>query len=169
MLDRIRRKLFLSVKIMGSDNASSTENTTLGSNELMDILRKGSSALANSEDGLKLSEFLKADISDILRESRSLENARDAKMKKELKVEDGQVSDAKLILDAEEEERRLLSGVAQVQSRLFEGKIVYRAQNNTEIANEWRDLEKRTRMDRTVTVGGMTFIATTSSSEMVRT
>lgn len=168
MLDRIRRKLFLSVKIMGSDNSSSTENTSLGSSELMDILRKGSSALANSESGFKLSEFWGADISDILRESRSLEDARGAKMKKELKVEDGEGSDAKLILDAEEEEKRLLSGVAQVQSRLFEGRMVHRTQNNTDIANEWRDLEKRARVDRTVTVDGMTFITTPTSSATVR-
>ncbi|KAF9468349.1 P-loop containing nucleoside triphosphate hydrolase protein [Collybia nuda] len=160
MLDRIRRKLFLSVKIMGSDNSASTESISLGSGELMDILRKGSSALANSETGFKLSEFLSADIADILQQSRTLEDARGAKLKKELKVDGTENPDTKLVLDAEEEEKRLLSGVAQVQSRLFEGRMIHRVQNNTEIASEWRDLEKRARVDRTVTVDGMTFIAT---------
>ena len=46
------------------------------------------------------------------------------------------------------EERELLSGVAQVQSRHFEGKVVTQAQNNKEIASEWRELQKRARAHR---------------------
>lgn len=156
MLDRIRRKLFLSVKIMASsDGSSSSENTNLGSNELMDILRKGSGALATSDVGMSLARFLTASISDVLEESRSLEKSREAKIKQDLKIEG---VDGRYILDAEEEERRLLSGVAQVQSRLFEGNMVHRQQSNFETANEWRDLSKRARADRTVVVDGMTFL-----------
>ena len=169
MLDRLRRKLFLSAKLLGSaDGSSSSENVKLGSNELINILRKGSSALAVSDVGMNLGRFLAADISEILEESRSLERSRDAKIKQELKIEGDDGEDEKLILDAEEEERRLLSGVAQVQLRLFEGKMVKRQQHNSDIANEWRDLTKRARADRTIVVDGMTFIATPPTSVPVR-
>lgn len=167
MLDRIRRKLFLSVKILGSDSSSSSESTSLGSSELLDILRKGSSALTQPDNGMNLETFLTSDISAILEASRTLESQRDAKMRKELKVE-AENMDQNLLLDAEEEERRLLSGVAQVQSRLFEGKLVRRTQTNTEIADEWRNLEKRARIDRTVVIDGMSFIAPPAAVETVR-
>lgn len=157
MLDRIRRKLFLSVKIMGSDNPSSGDTTSLGSRELIDILRKGSSALSHSDNGMNLARFLDAGMADIIEHSKTLESKRDAKIRKDLKDEGG-VDDEQLALDAEEEERRLLSGVAQVQSRLFEGKLVNRAKSNAEIADEWRDLAKRAHVDRTVKIGGMTFL-----------
>jgi SWI/SNF-related matrix-associated actin-dependent regulator of chromatin subfamily A member 5 len=135
MLDRIRRKLFLSVKVMGgSDGSSNGENSTLGSTELMDILRKGSSALCRSDDDLNLQKFLDADIEAILESSRSREGARNAKMKQEHKIElkdepDGETAE-KLLGDAEAEEPALLSGIAQVRCRLFEGKMVPRAQEN---------------------------------------
>jgi SWI/SNF-related matrix-associated actin-dependent regulator of chromatin subfamily A member 5 len=161
MLDRIRRKLFLSVKVMGgSDNPASSE-TQLGRSDVMDILRKGSSALSGADDGMSLERFLEAPISDILTESRSRENVRDAKMKKELDA-DGcaptVVIDEKLLLDAEAEERALLSGVALVQSRLFEGKVVEN-KNNKQIADEWQELQKRARADRLVIVNGIAVIA----------
>ncbi|KAG6816477.1 hypothetical protein H0H87_005764 [Tephrocybe sp. NHM501043] len=160
MLDRIRRKLFLSFKIMGSDNPTSSDNTSLGSNELMHILRRGSSALSHSDSGMNFAWFLDASPADILDHSRSLESKRDARIKNDLKAEEGvEVDEHQLVLDGEEE-RRLLNGVAQVQSRLFEGKVVNRHHSNAEIAEEWRNLGKRAREDRTVRIGGMTFIAT---------
>ncbi|KAG5642277.1 hypothetical protein DXG03_003054 [Asterophora parasitica] len=166
MLDRIRRKLFLSVKIMGSDNPTSSDGTSLGSNELMDILRKGSSALSHSDDGMNLARFLVSRMADILEHSRSLESKRDAKIQKNLvksnSTDAGVHSDdqqqEQLALAAEEEERRLLSGVAQVQSRLFEGQLVNKYQSNAEIAQEWRNLEKRSHVDRSVKIDGMTFV-----------
>lgn len=174
MQDRIRRKLFLSVKIMTSDNSGSSGNTSMNSNELIDILRKGSSALTSSDDGMNLAQFLKADIAEILEVSRSRENARDAKLKQELKVtEDGDDADAqeKLIRDAEEEEQQLLSGVAQVRCRLFEGKMVHKVRDPSEvnkmIADEWHDMQKRARVDRTVTIGGMAFIVDEPIPEVV--
>ena len=168
MLDRLRRKLFLSVKIMSSDDgSSSSEDVNFGSNELINILRKGSSALAASDVGMNLGRFLEADISDILEASRSLEKSRDAKIKQELKIGGGGTNE-KLILDAEEEERRLLSGVAQVKSRLFEGRMVNRHQGNSDIVNEWRDLTKRARADRTIVVDGMTFVTTSPTPVTVR-
>ncbi|KAK2463893.1 hypothetical protein APHAL10511_004065 [Amanita phalloides] len=157
MLDRIRRKLFLSVKIMGSSNSSS-QNTSLDSGELLDILRRGSSALMRDDDGMDIVRFLDAGLEDILQDSKKLEEMRDAKIKRDVKDEEYTDNDTKLVEDAEEEERRLLSGVAQVQSRFFEGKIIQR-KSNTEIADEWKDLQKRTRVDQTVMVDGMAFVA----------
>ncbi|KAG5353088.1 hypothetical protein C0989_010470 [Termitomyces sp. Mn162] len=167
MLDRIRRKLFLSYKIMGSDNTSSLENTSLGSSELMDILRRGSSALSHSDGGMNLSRFLKASMADIIEYSQSLEKKRDVKIKSDLQVDKVDADHQQLLLAAEEEERRLLSGVAQVQSRLFEGKVVGKSQTNADIAAEWRNLGKRAREDRTIKIGGMTFIASSVTETIV--
>ena len=163
MLDRIRRKLFLSHKIMASENPSSSEGTTLGSAELMEILRKGSSALT-PDGGLTLARFAEAGIADILEESRLLEKSRDAKIKQELKIEG---VDKGLLLDAEEEERRLLSGVAQVKSRLFEGKMIHCQKGNVDIGKEWQELPKRTRTDRTVLVDGIACIVSSPSPSAV--
>lgn len=173
MLDRIRRKLFLSLKVMSSnttnassDGKESEENAQqLKQAELLDILRKGSSAISREETGMDFGRFLNAPIDVILEESRAREGARDARMKKDLDTEGGSESTVKaeesgqLLQDAEEEERRLLSGVAQVQSRLFEGQVVNRQQNNQQIAQEWKELQKRARTDRLVIVDGMHVVA----------
>lgn len=164
MLDRIRRKLFLSVKVMGgTDNPANSDNSQLGRSEVLDILRKGSSALSRDGDGMDLARFLDAPIDEILDFSRSKEVARDAKIKKELNDTDGQEVkvevDEKLLVDAEAEERELLSGVAQVQSRLFEGKVVTQAKNNKEIAHEWQEVQKRARVGRLVMVDGIAVLA----------
>ncbi|THH16507.1 hypothetical protein EW146_g4141 [Bondarzewia mesenterica] len=168
MLDRIRRKLFLSVKIMGSDNASSdAQEGKLGLMELMDILRNGSSALANSEDGMSLDQLLANPISEILAASRTRQEVRNAKLQRTLGADNEDAGDAHLLQDAMEEERRLLSGVAQVRCRLFEGKMVHHTANNHEIAREWSELEKRARIDRTVTIHGMTFLPPITESATV--
>ncbi|TFK65861.1 hypothetical protein BDN72DRAFT_800724 [Pluteus cervinus] len=168
MLDRIRRKLFLSMKIMGSDNPSGANNATLGSNELLDILRKGSSALTETGQSMDLARFLSADIQEILEESRSSESVRDAKLEQEIKKEEAMDEDVCLDQDEmarkiAEEEQKLLSGVAQVRCRLFEGKVV--KMGHKDIANEWQDLQKRARVDRMVTIGGMTFLLDPPVSE----
>ncbi|KIM89720.1 hypothetical protein PILCRDRAFT_812522 [Piloderma croceum F 1598] len=162
MLDRIRRKLFLSVKVMGgTDNPTNSDNSQLGRSDILDILRKGSSALSRADDGMGLARFLDAPIRDILSESRSREGIRDAKLKKELNNDGSDMKaeiDEKLLVDAEAEERALLSGVAQVQSRLFEGKVVQN-KNNKEIADEWKALQKRARVDRLVMIDGIAVLA----------
>ena len=169
MLDRIRRKMFLSLKVMASSISSSPteDNSQLKTAELMDILRKGSSALSRSDVGMSLGTFLDAPIQQILDESREREGVRDAKLKKELASDTLEI-DEKVLLDAEEEERKLLSGVAQVQSRLFEGKLVKRKQDNRQIAQEWQELQKRAHVDRTVVVDGITVIADHMGQTAVR-
>jgi SWI/SNF-related matrix-associated actin-dependent regulator of chromatin subfamily A member 5 len=166
MLDRVRRKLFLSVKVMGSDSASAdSKNPDLKAKELLDILRKGSSALSRSEDNMEISHFLGASINEILKMSRSCDDVRDAKLKNDLGEKEA--VDKILIKDAEEEERALLRGIAQVQSRMFEGKTVQR-QSNKQIATAWTELQKRARVDRTVVIDGITVIAAHVGPEVVR-
>ena len=172
MLDRIRRKLFLSLKVMSSNTVNSCDDKEsqesaqqLKQAELLDILRKGSSAISREETGMDFGRFLNVPIDAILEESRAREDARVARMKKDLATGDSGKSavkaenTAQLLQDAEEEERQLLSGVAQVQSRLFEGQVVNRRQNNQQIAQEWKELQKRARTDRLVVVDGIHVLA----------
>lgn len=162
MLDRIRRKLFLSIKVMNAQSAGEGKEdqlSALKTAELMSILRKGSSALGRSDGtaGLELAQFLKSPIEDVLQASRTRDDVRALKMRKELGEDVKQKEDTKLLGDAEEEEKAMLSGVAQVQSRLFEGKLVKRAKpamENKDIAADWEALQKRARQTRIVVIDG---------------
>lgn len=142
-------------------DASEEQATALKTHELMSILRKGSSAISRADgDGLSLPEFLDAPIESILQASRSRDDMRALKMRKDLGDNIKQEEDQKLLLDAEEEEKRLLSGIAQVQSRLFEGKVVQRVQKaNKDIAAEWEALQKRARQTRIVVIDGYEVLA----------
>ena len=169
MLDRIRRKLFLSLKVVGSTEVSPSEDSTLGTSELMDILRRGSSALSTDGDEMTLAKFLKAPIEDILEVSRKMDKVKETKIKSELpanqikrvKVEEGvDVGLDRLALrDVEEEEMKLLKGIALVQSRLFEGKVVQKGSGNKDIARAWEDVQQRAKVDRLVMVDGMQVVA----------
>lgn len=169
MLDRIRRKLFLSLKVIGSAEVSSSENSFLGTSELVDILRRGSSALSTDGGEMTLAKFLKAPIEDILEVSRKMDKVKDTKIKSELpanelnkvKIEQGLdvAIDQQALRDVEEEEMRLLKGIALVQSRLFEGKVVQKGSGNKDIARAWEDVQKRARVDRLVMVDGMPVVA----------
>ena len=161
MLDRIQRKLFLSLKVMGSDNPAADEtDPQLKMGELLNILRKGSSALQDGAGAgtMDIAQFAHAGVDEILEASRERDGARAAKTKA---AEGAPEVDAKLLRDAEEEERKLLAGVVRVQSRLFEGRIVQQKKrpSNAAIAEEWRAIQKRAHEDRIVKVGGMKMIA----------
>jgi len=125
------------------------------SSELMDILRKGSSALTQDGAGIDLDTFLAAPFSKILEDSQSRENARDAKMKHDLKEDDG--ADENLVHDAEEEERKLLSGVAAVRCRLFEGKMVERKKREID-TEKFEVTGKRRRSENVVKIKGMEYL-----------
>lgn len=169
MLDRIRRKLFLSLKVIGSTEVSPSENSSLGTGELMDILRRGSSVLSTESGEMTLAEFLKAPIEDILEVSRKMDKVKDTKIKSEVqvdeinkvKVEEGidVKLDQRALRDVEEEEMRLLKGIALVQSRLFEGRVIQKGSGNRDIAQAWEDVQKRARVDRLVMVDGMPVVA----------
>ncbi|KAI0086882.1 SNF2 family N-terminal domain-containing protein [Irpex rosettiformis] len=181
MLDRIRRKLFLSMKVMNNNTASPDTGTSEGSDsveeqnsslkrtELMSILRKGSSAISGIDSVMTLSQFLSAPIETILEASRVHDDVRTTKMKKDVGGEVKDEEGGKMLFDAEEEEKKLLQGVAQVQSRLFEGKLVERAKekkkSDKEVAEEWRQEQKRQRKSRYVTVEGYEVLAEYLDSE----
>ncbi|KIY73274.1 hypothetical protein CYLTODRAFT_485710 [Cylindrobasidium torrendii FP15055 ss-10] len=125
MLDRLRRKLFLSLKVMansGAAPAAGDNESTLNLNDLCSILRRGSSALENSPFDMDLATFTAAPVAEIVRVSREREQGRDAKLAAEQEGKDKAGNDA--LLSAEEEERQLLSGVAHVKCRLFEGRLI---------------------------------------------
>ena len=178
MLDRIRRKLFLSLKVIGSAEVSSSEDSFLGTSELVDILRRGSSALSTDGGEMTLAKFLKAPIEDILEVSRKMDKVKDTKIKSGLpanelnkvKIEQGLdvAIDQQALRDVEEEEMRLLKGIALVQSRLFEGKVVQKGSGNKEIARAWEDVQKRARVDRLVMVDGMPVVADNIAPLVVR-
>ena len=158
MLDRLRRKLFLSLKLLGTEgNQNDRKDPAMKTHELLDILRKGSSALSRIES-LPLSKFLDSSIDEILAASRSQDDLRSVKVKKDL-GHDVEGEEEKLVLSLEEEEKKLLSGVAQVQSRLFEGRVIQRAKDNKEVAAEWQELQKRARQTRIVVVDGYEVLA----------
>lgn len=170
MLDRIRRKLFLSLKVMNNDTASpdggdgvEEQNGSLRRDELVAILRKGSSAISGVDSGLTLSQFLSLPIEDILQASRVHDDVRATKMRKEVGGDVEGEEAERMLFDAEEEERKLLQGVAQVQSRLFEGRVVGRVverkKSDREVAEEWRQEQKRQRKSRYVTVEGYDVLA----------
>ena len=118
---------------------------------------------------MTLAEFLKAPIEDILKVSRKMDKVKDTKIKSEVqvdeinkvKVEEGidVKLDQRALRDVEEEEMRLLKGIALVQSRLFEGRVIQKGSGNRDIAQAWEDVQKRARVDRLVMVDGMPVVA----------
>ncbi|KAF7337727.1 ISWI chromatin-remodeling complex ATPase ISW2 [Mycena sanguinolenta] len=159
MLDRIRRKLFLAAKIIGAEGGGQNNDGPQGGSELLSILRRGSSALMHSDDGMDLQRFRSASLQEILDVSRTRDNVHDARVKHELniKVEGGTAAEEALLRCAEEEERELLSGVAKVQTKLFEGTVLERAKAPKEAAKV-ETSRLRQRVDRTVSFGGMSFM-----------
>jgi len=86
MLDRIRRKLFLSVKVMGGSGQPqlNENNSQLGRFRSDGYPAEGSSALSQS-GGMDLSQFLDAPIATDLGILEREEGVRDAKIKQELR------------------------------------------------------------------------------------
>ena len=132
--------------------------------ELMGILHRGTSALTRWEaDSVDkgLSAFLSSSIGEILARSKRTEDLRDFKIKREA----GEVmNDKKLAVDLEEEERKLLSGIAQVQTRLFEGR--HHKRDEQAFEDEWTAMQKRARVHRLITVNGIQSIPMGSAPMM---
>jgi SWI/SNF-related matrix-associated actin-dependent regulator of chromatin subfamily A member 5 len=131
----------------------------------MAILRRGSSALTHSDDGMDLARFRAASLQEILDVSRARNDVHEARVKHELNMEVGGAEE-ELLRSAEEEEKELLSGVARVQSYLFEGTVLERAKAPKEDGLSVTPQKKRERVDRTVSIGGMTFIVDDSMVEV---
>ncbi|SCV74235.1 BQ2448_6667 [Microbotryum intermedium] len=173
-LTRLRKKLYLSAKVMGSmknaaDRAADEEldgpinevekteddapRMTRG--ELAQILRGGASALArwSSVEGTDaFTEFKSLSFAEL----RARGKARDEKKEVGIKLEIGETitpeQKAQLEREEEEAERLLLQGKEAVQARKFEGSM-YKA-TNAEIRKEWQETMARSRDSRTVEIDG---------------
>lgn len=158
---RLRRKLFLSCKVMSSDTKNKEMDQALKTHELLQVLQRGTSALAlwdaDSVDK-GLSAFLSSSIGEILARSKQTEDLRDFKIKREAGEA---VADEKLAVDLEKEEEQLLSGIAQVQTRLFEGRL--HKKDDQAFEREWIVMQKRARVDRLITVNGIQSIPMAST------
>lgn len=159
MMGRIRKKLYLSAKVTESmrdiHTSTSSKNAAanaddvlpnLTTNQLMNLVRSGSRAIAREE--IDPAEMLKWDWDTMIGKCRDYS----AKLKSE---EDaaaaGQPS------SDEEEERRWLSEMEKVETRVFEGKNhVHDPKRNTnhDISTEWTRESRRLGMERVVMVDG---------------
>ena len=159
MLGRIQKKLYLSAKVTESMrdihlNAASkpkkgpggrvieTEDDMpqLDTSQLMSLVRRGAQTLAHPE--LDVNEMLSWDWATML------EKCKD-KPADFLVSEQNQVGAVK-----EEDEKRWLSQIEQVQSRVFDGKKHKTAKGASEIAKEWSREERRVGKNTTVMVDG---------------
>ncbi|KAL8279227.1 hypothetical protein RQP46_008264 [Phenoliferia psychrophenolica] len=172
MLGRIRKKLYLSAKVMsGMQNTAQNGNRVdrdeddavdsekapkMSRSELTSILRGGTGAIAKwGTDGANgFAEFRDASLADLLARGKE----RDNKKEVEIQVDAGEEVDPErrrqLAQEAdEEEERLLLAGKELVRSREFEGKTWHKS-TNAEIREELDRTMRRAGKDRTVIVDG---------------
>ncbi|KZO91804.1 hypothetical protein CALVIDRAFT_335743 [Calocera viscosa TUFC12733] len=120
MLDRICRKLWLSLRIMNNPGCSSEDDAaSMKLDELLSILRNGSSILGAKNSAMDFDNFVSAPIDEILRWSRRKQDLREAQIREDI---DDEAMAAMFKADAKKEKERLLSGVANVESRLVEGR-----------------------------------------------
>ena len=160
MLGRIQKKLYLSAKVtesMRNIHLNSTPKTKkkgpggkimeteddmpqLDTSQLMSLVRRGAQTLAHPE--LDVNEMLSWDW------ERMLERCKD-------KPADFLISEqTKIGAVKEEDEKRWLSQIEQVQSRIFDGKKHKTAKDSREIAQDWSREERRIGKNTTVMVNG---------------
>jgi len=122
--------------------------SALKTNELLQILKRGTSALArwegNSSDK-NLSAFLFSSLEEILARSKRTEDLREFKIKQEAGGHD-----ENLAVDIEEEGKKILTGIAQVQTRLFEGRHHQRSEQA--FAVQWEEMQKKAMEDLPIMV-----------------
>ncbi|KAL7275407.1 hypothetical protein RUND412_001645 [Rhizina undulata] len=152
MMGRIRKKLYLSAKVTESmrDIYGSTSSAglnkdaeqdmpNLSTGELMSLVRSGSRAIARQE--IDPTEMLNWDWETMIKKCREYE----------IELENS-AADAK---DAAEEERKWLSEMERVQTRVFEGKRHHKGpESNKTISAEWNKEARRLGMERVVMVDG---------------
>ncbi|GAA5924215.1 hypothetical protein JCM10213_004524 [Rhodosporidiobolus nylandii] len=187
MLSRIRKKLYLSAKIMDSmrnateggtdatnelDQTADEEAPKMSRGELAAILRGGTGALAarwETEGGGStdaFTAFRAATFSDICERGRKRDENKDVAIKLDLGEEVSEEELERRRKEEEEAERLLLEGREAVQSRKFGGKL-YTA-SNADIRKEWEEtvaLEAREKTTRTVMVGGHAVLKETIGNE----
>ncbi|KAJ3066834.1 hypothetical protein HDU99_003720, partial [Rhizoclosmatium hyalinum] len=143
MLTRLQKKLFLSLKVTAGGRQQSDGDDampSLSKDDLLTIFRYGTKTITNdAEDDPHV--FLAKSADEILQNSRD----HAAKL-------------LELVSDNVEAPTQFeLEGFESVKSRFFEGKEHIQARklskNNSDIAAEWNNVEKRVRVQRTVKVG----------------
>lgn len=158
MLGRIQKKLYLSAKVTeslrdihnsaakagpgGKVVAAEDDMPSLDTSQLMSLVRRGAQTLARPE--LDVNEMLSWDWETML------EKCKD-------KPADFLVSEqtnAGLGSSKEEEEKKWLSQIEHVQSRVFDGKQHKTARDSPEIAQEWSREARRVGKNTTVMVDG---------------
>ncbi|ORY53553.1 hypothetical protein BCR33DRAFT_801108 [Rhizoclosmatium globosum] len=147
MLTRLQKKLFLSLKVTAGGRQQSDGDDampSLSKDDLLTIFRYGTKTITNdAEDDPHV--FLAKSADEILQNSRD----HAAKL-------------LELVSDNVEAPTQFeLEGFESVKSRFFEGKEHIQARklskNNSDIAAEWNNVEKRVRVQRTVKVGRIWF------------
>ncbi|GJJ09319.1 hypothetical protein Clacol_003541 [Clathrus columnatus] len=156
MLDRLRKKLFLSCKVMtevSKSQESKNKNDGMSTHELLSILRRGTSAVArwgsdSSDRGL--SAFLSSSLEEILARSKRTGDLRNYKIKQEV----GEACDGEdLSAELEREEKKLLSNVSVVRTRYFEGQ--WHERDERALSVEWTEIQKRIRTERLILFNGI--------------
>ncbi|GAA6009228.1 hypothetical protein JCM11491_004237 [Sporobolomyces phaffii] len=180
MLTRLRKKLYLSAKVMGAmrnvneraraaaDGGLLTQDEStqqqeeapkMTRGELAGILRGGAGSLGrwtNSDGSDPFDTFKASTFDEIIERGKARDETKEVGIKLELgEVELSQEQKMKLEREEEEAEALLLAGREAVRTRQFQGKL-YTA-SNKDIRQEWQDMQgKQTRLDksRTVMIGG---------------
>ncbi|KAL8928909.1 MAG: hypothetical protein Q9172_000747 [Xanthocarpia lactea] len=159
MLGRITKKLYLSAKVTesmrnihgpkqlkkgpaGRPVAADEDVPQLNTNQLMSLVRRGTQALAHPE--LDVNDMLSWDF-DVM-----LERCRDRPSDAMVAKDTGVSSTVK-----EEDERKWLEQVEQVQSRVFQGKKYLKQKDDYgSVAEEWSRADRRVGKETTVMVDG---------------
>ncbi|GJN87261.1 hypothetical protein Rhopal_000209-T1 [Rhodotorula paludigena] len=181
-MTRLRKKLYLSVKIMGSmrdptqDKDLEQEDVGAAQNddeaprmtrgELVSILRAGTGALAakwDKEDGDPFTAFRDTSFADLCERGRKRDEDKDAGLKRELGESITEEERARLEEEEREAEEALLAGREAISSRKFEGKL-YTA-TNADIRKEWQEKVARESKTRTVMVDGYSVAKDTVSNK----
>ncbi|KAK4051791.1 hypothetical protein OIV83_002495 [Microbotryomycetes sp. JL201] len=172
-LTRLRKKLYLSAKVMGSmknaadrpadeqveEDAGATEQNEddapkMTRGELAGILRGGAGALARweSEDGDAFTEFKNMSFDDLRERGRQRDERKEVGIKLEAGEQLTEEQRQQLEREEAEAEKLLLQGREAVQARKFEG-ATYKATNH-EIREEWEQMVSRASTSRTVMIDG---------------
>ncbi|KAG0142765.1 hypothetical protein CROQUDRAFT_662086 [Cronartium quercuum f. sp. fusiforme G11] len=179
MQGRIRKKLYLSHKIMNYGGGTEEgemeikrDEILLSTSELCSILRGGTRVFnaSSTSEGMEASTeeedeeaanlrsgyttFLKSSFEDIVAKAREEERMAQVKMVGEMtKKTEGAEEKTR---EDEQEEIELLQGIERVRTRLFEGRKYVANQSNKNIGADWVDLQRQSRMrkERTTMVNG---------------
>ncbi|KAL8996856.1 MAG: hypothetical protein Q9169_003758 [Polycauliona sp. 2 TL-2023] len=159
MLGRIQKKLYLSAKVTetmksvhgqsqakqrlrGLPSTADEDMPQFSTGELMSLVRRGARALAHPE--LNVNQMLDWSW------AATLENCKDKPADATVARDTGAISDVK-----EEDEKKWLEQVEQVQSRVFEGKKYSKQKDDHKsIAGDWSRADRRVGKETTVMVDG---------------